>query len=80
MGVLTPHQSHIHPTPSRPLFCPQALIDKGQAWLRQCEAVLALERAPLKRLRDLLHAGLRLPVEMPQVERLRGDIRRWVAC
>ena len=54
----------------------QALVAKGEAWLRQTVAVLGGARPPLKRLRDLLHAGLRLPVEMPEVEELRGVIRR----
>jgi hypothetical protein len=53
----------------------QALIEKGQAWRRQSEALLS-SRAPLKRMRDTLHAGLRLPVEMPEVEQLRLGIRR----
>ena len=32
-------------------------------------------KAPLKKMRELLHAGLRLGTEMPQVEQLRTDIR-----
>ena len=51
------------------------MLEKGEGWLRQRDSLLR-SRAPLKRLRDLPHAGLRLPLEVPEVEALRVDIRR----
>ena len=55
----------------------QSLIERGHSWLRAAEALLGGGgRPPLKRLRDCLAAGLRLPVDIPEVEDLRAEIRR----
>jgi hypothetical protein len=48
---------------------------KGQEWLAWANAA-ARQRAPLKKLREVLHAGLRLGMEVPQVDELRLEIRR----
>lgn len=37
---------------------------------------VSLQRVPLKKMREVLHAGQRLGVDIPQVEQLRLDIRR----
>eukprot|EP00884_Botryococcus_braunii_P010330 jgi/Botrbrau1/19299/Bobra.0073s0042.1 len=50
------------------------IISKACDWQHQA-AVLARQRAPLKRMRDLLHAGVRLACEVPEVENLRREIR-----
>ena len=50
------------------------LLTKAHEWLTKAQA-LAHARAPLKRMRDLAHAGTRLPVSLPQVEVLKADIR-----
>ena len=34
------------------------------------------QRVPLKKMREVLHAGQRLGVDIPEVEQLRLDIRR----
>ena len=52
-----------------------ALIQKAQEWSAK-SAALAAQKAPLKKMRELLHLGLRMPVEVPQVEALRAEIRR----
>lgn len=36
--------------------------------------------ASLPQMREVLNAGLRLPVELPELEELRGEIKRWVAA
>lgn len=51
------------------------LMAKGQEWLAWANSA-AKQRAPLKRMREVLHAGLRLGVEVPQVDELRLEIRR----
>ena len=51
------------------------LLGKAQEWLAWA-ATAAKSRAPLKRMREVLHAGLRLGVEVPQVDELRLEIRR----
>ena len=48
---------------------------KAQDWLAAAAGV-SRQRAPLKRMREVLHAGQRLGVDIPEVERLRLDIRR----
>lgn len=48
---------------------------KAQDWLAAAGAV-SRQRAPLKRMREVLHVGQRLGVDIPEVERLRLDIRR----
>lgn len=51
------------------------LIQKADEWKAKSEA-LAAQKAPLKKMREVLHMGLRMPVEVPQVEALRAEIRR----
>lgn len=51
------------------------IISKATDWQRQA-AALARQRAPLKRMRDLLHVGIRLACKVPEVETLRREIRR----
>ncbi|KAK9846950.1 hypothetical protein WJX84_002284, partial [Apatococcus fuscideae] len=51
----------------------QALADKANAWLA---SAAACAQAPLKKRREVLHAGQRLAVELPEVEELRAAIRR----
>ncbi len=51
------------------------LLAKAQDWLAWAGSA-AKSRAPLKRMREVLHAGLRLGVEVPQVDELRLEIRR----
>lgn len=51
------------------------LLAKARDWLAWA-ASAAKQRAPLKRMREVLHAGLRLGVEVPQVDELRLEIRR----
>lgn len=51
------------------------LLIKAQDWLAAAAGV-SRQRAPLKRMREVLHAGQRLGVDIPEVERLRLDIRR----
>lgn len=53
----------------------QALVDKAAEWQAKA-AALAAQKAPLKKMREVLHLGLRMPVEVPQVEALRAEIRR----
>ena len=52
-----------------------ALIQKAADWKARA-AALASQKAPLKKMREVLHLGLRMPVEVPQVESLRVEIRR----
>lgn len=52
-----------------------ALIQKAEEWKAK-SAALAAQKAPLKKMREVLHMGLRMPVEVPQVEALRAEIRR----
>ena len=52
-----------------------ALIQKAEEWKAK-SAALAAQKAPLKKMREVLHMGLRMPVEVPQVETLRAEIRR----
>ena len=52
-----------------------SLIQKAAEWKAK-SAALAAQKAPLKKMRDMLHMGLRMPVEVPQVESLRAEIRR----
>lgn len=52
-----------------------ALIQKADEWKAKA-AALAAQKAPLKKMREVLHMGLRMPVEVPQVEALRAEIRR----
>lgn len=59
----------LHTFPSR------RLLGKALEWQERARALTA-QRAPLKRLRELLHAGLRLGAALPQVEELRREIRR----
>ncbi len=51
------------------------LLGKAQEWVAWARSA-ASQRAPLKKLRELAHAGLRLGCEVPQVEAVRADIRR----
>lgn len=39
-----------------------ALVRKTEDWVQRAAAAAEVERLPLKRLRDVLHAGTRLPV------------------
>lgn len=41
-------------------------MDKAEAWLQKASEG-AQDRAPLKKLRELLHSGLRLGADIPQV-------------
>lgn len=41
-------------------------MDKAEAWLQKASEG-AQDRAPLKKLRELLHSGLRLGTDIPQV-------------
>lgn len=52
-----------------------ALINKAEEWKAK-SAALAAQGAPLKKMREVLHMGLRMPVEVPQLEALRAEIRR----
>ena len=52
-----------------------ALINKADEWKAK-SAALAAQKAPLKKMREVLHMGLRMPVEVPQLEALRAEIRR----
>lgn len=52
-----------------------ALLQKAEEWKAKA-AALAAQKAPLKKMREVLHMGLRMPVEVPQVEALRAEIRR----
>ena len=52
-----------------------ALIERAAEWQAKA-AALAAQKAPLKKMREVLHLGLRMPVEVPQVESLRAEIRR----
>lgn len=52
--------------PRRCGAAPQAIIDKAEAWLAKV-AEAAAGKAPLKKLRELLHGGLRLGTDVPQV-------------
>ena len=52
-----------------------ALLQKAEEWKAKAAALTA-QKAPLKKMRDVLHMGLRMPVEVPQVEALRAEIRR----
>lgn len=48
-------------------WCPeQELVEKAEAWLERATDA-AGSRAPLKKLRELLHAGVRLGADVPQV-------------
>ena len=51
------------------------LLIKAQDWLASMGAV-SRQRVPLKKMREVLHAGQRLGVDIPEVEQLRLDIRR----
>lgn len=44
----------------------QAIVDKAEAWLAKVAAAGG-GKTPLKRLRELLHGGLRLGTDVPQV-------------
>ena len=48
---------------------------EAKAWLNKAKGVTQ-SRTPLKRMREVLHAGLRLGTELPQVEQLRQEIRK----
>jgi hypothetical protein len=41
-------------------------VEKAEAWLERAMDA-ASSRAPLKKLRELLHAGVRLGADVPQV-------------
>jgi len=51
------------------------LLIKAQDWLASMN-VVSRQRVALKKMREVLHAGQRLGVEIPEVEQLRLDIRR----
>jgi hypothetical protein len=51
------------------------LLIKAQDWLVLMAGV-SRQRVPLKRMREVLHAGQRLGVDILEVESLRLDIRR----
>ena len=51
------------------------LIAEAKAWLNKAKGVTQ-SRTLLKRMREVLHAGLRLGTELPQVEQLRQEIRK----
>ena len=51
------------------------LLIKAQDWLASMSTV-SRQRVPLKKMREVLHAGQRLGVDIPEVEQLRLDIRR----
>ncbi len=41
-----------------------ALLRKAEDWVQRAAAAAEVERLPLKRLRDVLHAGTRLAVRL----------------
>ena len=41
-----------------------ALVRKAEDWVQRAAAAAEVERLPLKRLRDVLHAGTRLAVRL----------------
>jgi hypothetical protein len=51
------------------------LMASVKSWLGRARGVNQ-PRTNLKKMREVLHAGLRLAAEVPQVEQLRMDIRR----
>lgn len=51
------------------------LVAEAAAWQNRARSASA-PRGTLKKMREALHAGLRLGTELPQVEELRGEIRR----
>ena len=51
------------------------LLIKAQDWLASAGA-LSRQRVPLKKMREALHAGQRLGVDISEVDQLRLDIRR----
>lgn len=50
-------------------------MNSARAWLNRARGLTQV-RTPLKKMRDTLHAGLRLGTTLPEVEQLRIDIRR----
>ena len=55
------------------------LVQKAHDWLAKSGSMTST-RAPLKRMRDLLHSGTRLAVVVPEVEALRHEIRKREWC
>ena len=55
------------------------LVQKAHDWLAKSGSMTST-RAPLKRMRDLLHSGTRLAVVVPEVEALRQEIRKREWC
>lgn len=53
----------------------RALLESAEYWLTQRDA-LVKARAPLKKLRDHLHQGFRLPIAVPEVDELKQDISK----
>ena len=51
------------------------LVADAKAWLSRARN-MAQTKVPLKKMRELLHAGVRLGAELPQVEQLRVEIRK----
>lgn len=51
------------------------LMTEARSWLNKARNV-SQSRTALKKMREVLHAGLRLGSEVPQVEELRQEIRR----
>ena len=62
----------LHTEPERGPAC--RLVGDAKSWLAKVRS-MSQTKAPLKKMRELLHAGLRLGTEMPQVDQLRTDIR-----
>ncbi len=44
-----------------------ALVRKAEDWTQRAAAAAETERLPLKRLRDVLHAGTRMPVRFGDI-------------
>ena len=55
------------------------VVQKAHDWLAKSRSMMST-RAPLKRMRDLLHSGTRLAVVVPEVEALRLEIRKREWC
>ena len=51
------------------------LVAEAKGWLNKARNVTQ-SRTALKKMREVLHSGLRLGSELPQVEELRQEIRR----
>ena len=59
-----------------------ALVRKAEDWTQRAAAAAETERLPLKRLRDVLHAGTRLPVRLGGICKLcaPSGLLCWSLC